>query len=75
MTSSPAGIDCGTDCSEDFDFEHSRHADSHTRSPVRLSSGWSGHPDCTDGLTMTAGENMELHRFTFETRCHRIRLR
>ena len=57
VTSSPAGIDCGADCSENFDVD----------TPVALTAvatggarfdGWTGDADCTDGsVTMAAARN------------------
>ena len=57
VTSSPTGIDCGTDCSEDYDYN----------TVVTLTAiadagsgftGWSGDPDCLDGIvTMDAAKS------------------
>ena len=52
ITSSPAGIDCGTDCNEDYDFGT---VVTLTASPITGSTfiGWSGDPDCSDGSVTT----------------------
>ena len=54
VTSSPAGINCGGDCSEIY---NSGTVVTLTATPDTLSvfSGWSGDPDCSDGIvTMDA---------------------
>ena len=54
VTSTPAGIDCGTDCAQDYDYGTNVTL---TATPDANSSftGWSGDTDCSDGsLTLTA---------------------
>lgn len=56
VTSSPAGINCGTDCSESYSFGT---VVSLIASPASGSTftGWSGDSDCLDGtVTMTANK-------------------
>lgn len=66
MTSSPAGISCGTDCSETY---NSGTVVNLTAIPATGSAfaGWSGDADCTDGSvtmntskTCTATFNLEI---------------
>ncbi|MDH3328384.1 MAG: hypothetical protein OEM01_04055 [Desulfobulbaceae bacterium] len=57
VTSSPAGIDCGGDCSEDYDYNTVV-----TLNPAPdaddIFAGWSGDADCSDGIvTMDAAKS------------------
>ncbi|HEX4960767.1 MAG TPA: DNRLRE domain-containing protein [Thermoanaerobaculia bacterium] len=57
VTSSPAGINCGSDCSESYS---AGTIVTLTPSPAAGSSfsGWSGDPDCADGVvTMDTGKS------------------
>jgi hypothetical protein len=70
VTSSPAGIDCGSDCTEDYT----------SGTPVTLTpapnagsafAGWSGDADCSDGVvtmdaakTCTAKFDIDIQYFT-----------
>jgi hypothetical protein len=57
VTSNPAGIDCGTDCSENY---QSGQAVALTPAPNANSifTGWTGDADCADGnLTMNANKS------------------
>ncbi len=48
VTSSPPGINCGSDCTEIY--YHGTVVDlTPTPDPGSIFLGWSGHPDCTDG--------------------------
>ncbi|MCP4896580.1 MAG: DUF11 domain-containing protein [bacterium] len=73
VTSSPSGIDCPGDCSEDFgnntviDLTPSAGANS-------VFSGWSGDADCSDGqvtldddISCTATFDLETHTLTMAT--------
>ncbi len=56
VTSSHGGIDCGTDCSQDYSY---RTSVTLTAIPNTGSyfAGWSGDPDCADGIvTMNANK-------------------
>jgi hypothetical protein len=57
VTSTPAGINCGTDCTEIYDTGTAvaLHANPNATS---VFVGWSGVPDCSDGqLTMNTDES------------------
>ena len=57
VTSSPAGINCGADCSENY---NSGTVVNLTASPAAGSTfaGWTGDPDCQDGsVTMSAARS------------------
>jgi len=61
VTSSPAGIDCGSDCEEPYVFNI---VVTLTATPEVGSSfvGWSGDPDCDDGqVTMTSSKSCTAH--------------
>jgi uncharacterized repeat protein (TIGR01451 family) len=49
VTSNPMGVDCGTDCSANYDA-----GTSVTLTPIPMAdftfAGWSGDPDCADGV-------------------------
>ncbi len=49
VTSSPAGINCGGDCSEDFSPATVVNLTA-TPDGGWFFAGWKGHPDCLDGL-------------------------
>jgi parallel beta-helix repeat protein len=49
VTSSPAGIDCGTDCSENYNYATEVTLTA-TPDAGSVFAGWSGDPDCSDGL-------------------------
>ncbi|MBI3330073.1 MAG: InlB B-repeat-containing protein, partial [Nitrospinae bacterium] len=56
VTSSPPGIDCGTDCSEKYDDGTVVTLQAVAASGSTF-AGWSGDPDCTAGaVTMTANK-------------------
>jgi len=56
VTSSPAGIDCGSDCSESFDQGTSVILTA-TAASGSTFGGWSGDADCSDGVvTMDANK-------------------
>ena len=56
VTSSPAGINCGSDCSEPY-VSNTIVTLSATGAAGFVFAGWSGNSDCTDGLvTMNSGK-------------------
>ncbi len=56
VTSSPVGIDCGADCTEDYD-ENTAVTLTPTPDAGSTFTGWSGDPDCSDGsVTMDAAK-------------------
>ncbi|MBI4229174.1 MAG: beta-propeller fold lactonase family protein, partial [Deltaproteobacteria bacterium] len=57
VTSTPAGIDCGGDCTEDYG-EGAFVTLIATPDPGSIFAGWTGDPDCTKGVVrMTASKN------------------
>jgi Ca2+-binding RTX toxin-like protein len=54
VTSSPAGIDCGIDCTEDYAI-NSQVTLTPTPDAASAFVGWSGNPDCSDGLVLMDG--------------------
>ncbi|NIN36310.1 MAG: hypothetical protein GTO60_14950, partial [Gammaproteobacteria bacterium] len=57
VTSSPGGIDCGTDCSHDY-IGGIEVTLTPTPDASSAFTGWSGDPDCSDGVvTMNAGKS------------------
>lgn len=54
VTSNPAGINCGTNCSSNYPV-HTEVTLSADPFPGSVFTGWSGEPDCSDGVvTMNA---------------------
>jgi hypothetical protein len=71
VTSSPVGINCGGDCSEDYIYETFVTL---TPAPDTGSAfaGWSGDPDCSDGVVtmdaaMTCTASFTLNQYTLTT--------
>jgi photosystem II stability/assembly factor-like uncharacterized protein len=54
VTSNPAGIDCGGDCSQDYDGNTVVTLTA-TPDAGALFAGWSGAPDCSDGVVTMDG--------------------
>jgi YD repeat-containing protein len=68
VTSSPPGIDCGGDCTENYDV-NTEVTLTATPDAGFTFNGWSGDPDCSDGVvTMDASKTCNatfgLQRFT-----------
>ncbi|MHA2265851.1 MAG: InlB B-repeat-containing protein, partial [Candidatus Thorarchaeota archaeon] len=68
VTSSPSGIDCGTDCSEDYSYGTSVTL-TPTADTGSTFAGWSGDPDCDDGVItidsgITCTATFDLQTFT-----------
>jgi YD repeat-containing protein len=68
VTSSPTGIDCGSDCAENYDV-NAQVTLTATPDAGSSFSGWSGDPDCSDGtVTMdtskTCNATFGLQQFT-----------
>ena len=56
VTSNPAGIDCGSDCTENYDV-NTEVTLTATPDAGFTFNGWSGNPDCSDGVvTMDASK-------------------
>ncbi len=53
VTSSPAGIDCGSDCSQSYAEDT---VVTLTPTPLADFIGWSGHSDCYDGVVTMDGD-------------------
>ncbi len=51
VTSIPAGIACGDDCTQDYNFNTSVHLAA-AASTGSIFGGWSGDPDCSDGVVI-----------------------
>src|SRR3990172_2816804 len=51
VTSNPTGINCGSDCSENY-FEGAQITLTPTPSAGSIFAGWSGDTDCGDGVVM-----------------------
>jgi hypothetical protein len=66
VTSTPAGIDCGADCTEIFDYGT---AVSLNAVPAAGSTftGWSGDPDCADGSVAIDSARSCTATFTLQT--------
>ncbi|MGB7292767.1 MAG: InlB B-repeat-containing protein [Thermodesulfobacteriota bacterium] len=56
VTSSPAGINCGPDCTEDYNSGTAVNLTA-TPSPGSIFVGWSGNPDCSNMVTMDTDKN------------------
>jgi Divergent InlB B-repeat domain/Protein of unknown function (DUF1573) len=66
VTSSPLGINCGTDCSEVYSFGTSV-ALTAAAAPGSGLAGWSGDADCADGVVTMSAARACIATFTLST--------
>jgi hypothetical protein len=67
VTSTPAGIDCGTDCEEDYPVAEAVGMTAASEPGSGLAA-WEGDPDCLDGQLTMYGDRICRARFCLEER-------
>jgi hypothetical protein len=71
VTSSPAGIDCGSDCSELFEAGSTVSLQA-TADSGSVFSGWGGHSDCTDGVVSMTQSRTCSANFDFDGTAYQL---
>src|SRR3990170_4089492 len=71
VTSNPTGINCGSDCSENY-FEGAQITLNPTPSAGSIFAGWSGDTDCGDGVVMMNSSKTCTATFTQSTQQFRL---
>ncbi|HEX3036340.1 MAG TPA: RHS repeat-associated core domain-containing protein [Thermodesulfobacteriota bacterium] len=66
VTSSPSGINCGSDCTQSYD-ENTQATLTATPNSGSSFTGWSGDPDCSDGVITIDTDKTCSATFTLST--------
>jgi chitodextrinase len=67
VSSSPAGVSCGTDCSQPYAL-NTRVTLTATPAAGSMFAGWSGHADCADGVVIMTNDVACVATFNLITR-------